>query len=95
VEDERTVRKITWMHDGDECVAEVGQPLKWQKIDPKMGRPGMLSVGQTVVGISPGPPCWMVVREPTEGRYGDGWANPIMCGDTVEVEYLDEEAEGH
>jgi hypothetical protein len=36
----------------------------------------------------------MVVREPPEGR-GDGWANPIMCGDTVEVEYLDEEAEGH
>ena len=44
--------RIDWTHDEmGECVAEVGEPIRWQKINRKTGHPGLAQTGRTVVRI--------------------------------------------
>jgi hypothetical protein len=82
-------RKITWVHDGDECVAEIGFPLKWRTPDKKRAdRFGPWHYGQTVWLIEPGPPCWNVSRDFTQRP--DGWAQPLLCGDPTDLEWVEE-----
>ena len=83
---DRQAMKIIWEHDGDECVAEVGRALKWRSHDRKTGRPKQWHYGRTVWMIEPGPTCWNVTLDLTER--GDGWANPLLCGDRVNVEWF-------
>lgn len=82
---------VRWNRDGDQCVAQVGEPLEWRRAveDARRhpGRPGMWWFGWKVLRIDDGPPCWRVWREP-EDR-GDGWANPVLCSDRVTVTYDD------
>ena len=82
----RTAHRITWLHDRDECVAEVGESLKWRRAedDKRQRSPGQWSYGRRVIAVVPGPPCWQVVRE---AGPSDGWANPILCGDQGTIEY--------
>ena len=80
--------RIEWTHDGDECVAEVGQPIKWRKPEDyrKRRRVGAWRYGRTVVAIDDSSgPCWMVFLDPAERP--DVWANPLLCGDRAKVTY--------
>ena len=70
---------------GDECVA-VGHALKWHKPIKRSEPFGPWRCGRTVWCIDLGPPCWTVTLDPNQEP--DGWTNPILCGDRVEVEYL-------
>ena len=88
--------RIEWIHDGDECVAEVGQPIKWRKPETfkrgRVVRAGMWRTGRTVLAISDKTgPCWMVWLDPAE--MADVWANPLLCGDRVRVTYSDDSSE--
>src|SRR5665811_169355 len=46
---DRQASRITWIHDFDECCAEVGRPLKWRRIPRKGGEAyGPWKYGRTV-----------------------------------------------
>jgi hypothetical protein len=77
---------ITWYADGDLCEAVIGEPLKWGRPDRESGQVPAWKRGRTVVSIDDGPPCWRVHLDPTERT--DRWANPLLCGEPVEVELI-------
>jgi hypothetical protein len=84
---ERQAKRITWLHDSDECVAELGEPLRWRAVRPKRGRPGGWRIGRTVWFMEPGTPCWKVTLDVYERS--DGWENPFLCRSDVEVEWFE------
>jgi hypothetical protein len=85
---DRQAQRITWYHDGDECFAEVGEPIRWRKHNQKTDRYGPWNRGRTVWRIEPGPPCWSVTLDIFQPP--DIWQRRLLCGDQVKVEWLDE-----
>jgi hypothetical protein len=84
---DRQPRAITWDHDGDECVAVVGQPIKWRAYPKRNStRYGPWRTGRTVWQIADGPTTWRVQLSIVEPR--DVWTDFIMCGDSAEVEWF-------
>lgn len=80
--------RIEWMHNGNECVAEVGQSIRWRKAETvkrgKVVRAGLWNTGRTVRRITDETgPSWMVWLDPDERL--DMWENPLLCGDRVTV----------
>jgi hypothetical protein len=84
---DRQARRIRWHHNGDECVAEVGKPLKWRSFYRKSGQPMPWKYGRTVWLIEPERPCWSVTLDVSQPP--DRWTNPILCGDQVEVDWYE------
>lgn len=85
---DRQARSIRWEHDGNDCVAEVGQPLRWAKRERKTDRLGPWRTGRTVWLIEPEPTCWNVRLDISQRA--DAWANPLLCGDRGHVSWFDE-----
>lgn len=78
---EEQVVSIHWVHDGDQCEAEVGQPMKWGRPDKRTQRVTSWKWGANVLRIYRDQYCWRVELEEPAGY----WHNPIMCGDNVTV----------
>jgi hypothetical protein len=84
------VRRITFVHDGEEWIAAVGEALRGQKIRVTRSKHGRrerrltLSDPATVLAIFPGDPYLVV----TDGGSGSRsyWANPFMAGIPTSVE---------
>jgi hypothetical protein len=86
---DRSVRQTSWTHNGDECVAVVGDQLKWRSPSKKPGRFGIWKYGRTVVGIEP---SGRVYLDPIQWP-GENWSLIIECGGSVKIEY-EGEADG-
>ena len=84
------VRRITFVHDGEEWNAAVGRALRGHRVRVTRGkhgrreRPSPLSDPAIVLAIFPGDPYLVV----TNGGAGSGsrWANPFMAGIPTSVE---------
>lgn len=84
---DRQAREIRWDHDGDECVAVVGQGIQWRRYPRRGGtKHGPWRRGRTVWQIADGPNTWRVQLSILEPR--DVWADFLMCGDRVQVEWF-------
>lgn len=78
---ERANRQIKWKHKGDECVARVGQKLRWRSPIPNRDRFGIWQYGATVIGIDPSGRVFLAPGEPLFG-----WNPVIECGDSFSIE---------
>lgn len=77
--------RVEWIHDEmGECVAEVGKPVRWRRIDRRSGRPGIWQEGATVVRIYE-EYTWQVALDPAHRP--SAWNNPIYCGSSARVTY--------
>jgi hypothetical protein len=84
---DRQARRIKWIHDGDECIAEVGEQLKWRRLSLKLSQGARAwNYGRTVWHIEPGPTTWRVQLSLVERP--DGWESYLMCGDSAEVAWF-------
>ena len=84
---DRQARGIRWDHDGDECVAIVGQRIQWRHYPSRGGTSyGPWRLGRTVWQIADGPNTWRVQLSILEPR--DVWQDFLMCGDRVQVEWF-------
>lgn len=81
---DRQASRITWIHDFDECCAEVGRPLKWRRIPKNEGEAyGHWKYGRTVWHIDPSMKVQLSMFERS-----DGWHDYLECGDRGEVEWF-------
>lgn len=83
---EHRVLRVTWVHDGEEWIAEVGQALRGRRTNRKR-RAGRrvdvtvpLSDPAQVLAIFPGDPTWVVTNAPPVGSSRSRWANPFLAG---------------
>ena len=87
---EERVRRITFVHDGEQWTAVVGQSLRGEKVRVTRGKHGRrerrapLSDPAIVLAIFPGDPYLVV----TDGGAcsGSRWANPFMAGIPASVQ---------
>jgi hypothetical protein len=91
------VRRIVWLHDGEEWVAEVGQTLRGTR-SRRLRRQGQmrevstpLSDPATVLAIFPGSPYFVVTNGPGVANVRSTWENPFMAGQPSRVELFDGE----
>lgn len=85
---------ITYVHNGDEWVATVGETLSGKGY-PKQKRRGnahqrtmFLSDPAMVLAIFPGDPYFVVTNHRIAGNLRSAWENPFMAGRPTSVTYF-------
>jgi hypothetical protein len=84
------VRRIRFVHDGEEWIASVGERLRGEKVRTKRDKRGRretrspISDPATVLAIFPGDP-YLVVTDKGAGS-GSHWTNPFMAGIPASVQ---------
>lgn len=77
---------IKWVHDGQEWIAEVGQPLRGveRRMRQRRGQPTEVSTSlrdrAMVLAILPGKPYFVVTDYFSGCGWASKWANPLMAG---------------
>lgn len=84
MEEPKQAVRATWTHDGDECVAVVGEHLKWRSPVKGTVRFDMWRYGATVVAIEPNGTVYL---DPAEHHV---WNDIVQCPSSVRIEYENE-----
>ncbi len=94
---ERRIRSITFVHDGTEWTATVGEPMRGVHRRQVRGKGGAIETSEprsdpaTVIEIRAGTPYIVTTNEGRPSRVGSAWENPFMAGRPRKVEYFDGE----
>jgi len=85
-EKSKRIYSITYIHDGEEWVATVGEQLHGVRIritrsrGNRIERKTELNDPATVLAIFPGSPYFVVTNQRIVGDIGSAWENPFMVG---------------
>ncbi len=83
-----TAKRIRWTHDGNQCEAEVGGPVRWGRPHERTGEVRRFQEEGVVIEIKR-TVTWTVVLDPATHRPPRHWNNPILCGDSAQVGFDD------
>lgn len=91
----RRIYSITFIHDGEEWTATVGEPLRGKRFRTSRSR-GMgieseqpISDPAIVLAIFPGSPYMVVTNHRLGGRnVGSRWENPFFAGEPESITYF-------
>lgn len=92
---ERRVYSITFVHNGDEWTATVGESLSGRRFRTvrsrgvKLEREQPVSDSAIVLAIFPGVPYMVVTNHRIGGRdVGSAWENPFFAGEPTSVSFF-------
>lgn len=92
---ERRIYSITYVHDGEEWTATVGESLRGRRFRTtrsrgvKVEREQPVSDPAIVLAIFPGVPYMVVTNHRIGGRnVGSAWENPFLAGQPKSVTYF-------
>ena len=91
---DRRIYSITYVHDGEEWTATVGEPLRGirhrtsRSRGKKIERTVHLSDPAVVLAIFPGDPYMVVTNQRLAGNVGSAWENPFLAGRPESITYF-------
>lgn len=94
---ESRIYSITYVHDGEEWTATVGEHLRGirhrttRSRGKKIERTQHLSDPAIVLAIFPGVPYMVVTNHRIAGNVGSAWENPFLAGQPKSITYFSTE----
>ena len=91
---EKRIFSITYVHDGEEWTATVGESLRGTRLRTsrsggrKTERTSHLSDPAIVLAIFPGSPFMVVTNHRIAGNVGSAWENPFFVGRPTSISYF-------
>ncbi len=91
---DRRIYSITYMHDGTEWTATIGEHLRGMRRittrsrGQKIERVQRVSDPAIVLAIFPGVPFMVVTNHRIAGNVGSAWENPFLAGQPTDITYF-------